>query len=566
MMLFTGFVFLFCGCIVQSKYISKWSILGPFPRAKTEYDADPIEAFGGISTLHPGSKSEKFLSEQGVDGTVGWGEFRASPTNGMVSVSFQNINWNRYISDMGDLAVANFQAWVHGRFKVQHDGIYVISCTNVHNFEVVSSPIDPEANRSVQYMGDIYGAGVNGAVRYFKKGTFAVRFILAAKAQAQFRCDVSPASDGHRLMPQSAKLGVVFDVVNGRMFSNVVSFQIANADTRWHTVEYKAIKAKATARDITVTSDVVREAIAPGQTRALTLNVTLESSRKDKLLSPVDAEVEKCHTFVITAKWTSVPAGHTRSHRNAHVPVTVRCRKARQSFRFTFLDHDGTGAEAAAIAPNAPCVAAGCPVVLTHSGVGATPSSQADAYKHKATTTDAEYTFGFDAAWVLAPERGGAHNWEGQGHLSALASLEALRQLASRFDPTRGAEVGRVVVAGHSRGGHGAALFATHFPGRVPHHARPPCSLPLPRHPRVLAPPFCASPVLPRSSVDLAAVASPCRAVFPYDTMHCSVTMATHSSLALTWGWGCRSHARAGHVVGLVRPRILWRRKPRLYS
>ena len=90
------------------------------------------------------------------------------------------------------------------------------------------------------------------------------------------------------------KLGVVFDVVQGRMFSNVVSFQLTNTDTQWHTVEYRAIASTSTPKDVAVTSDIVRATIAPGQTRSLTINVTLANKTPDQLLSAVDADVDSC--------------------------------------------------------------------------------------------------------------------------------------------------------------------------------------------------------------------------------------------------------------------------------
>ena len=81
------------------------------------------------------------------------------------------------------------------------------------------------------------------------------------------------------------------------------------------------------------------------------------------------------------------------------------------------------------------------------------------------------YLFGFDDAWLLAPERDGAHNWEGQGHLNALQSLVALSRLAQEYSTEhsveRHADTTRVFSAGHSRGGHGASNFAVKYPDRT---------------------------------------------------------------------------------------------------
>lgn len=78
---------------------------------------------------------------------------------------------------------------------------------------------------------------------------------------------------------------------------------------------------------------------------------------------------------------------------------------------------------------------------------------QADAYKMKATAA-LDYAFGFEGLWVLAPQRDGPHNWEDVGLRSATRALEVL---GNHFP----ADLGRVVVHGHSRGGHGAWALAT---------------------------------------------------------------------------------------------------------
>jgi len=103
----------------------------------------------------------------------------------------------------------------------------------------------------------------------------------------------------------------------------------------------------------------------------------------------------------------------------------VRCRHAAQSFLFTFLDKEGSVSSAAAIAPFEAkhCPQAGCGLVLSLSGVGVNPQNQADAHKYMA---DGKWIFGFDKAWLVTPERDGAHNWENYGMGAVWAAIEAL--------------------------------------------------------------------------------------------------------------------------------------------
>jgi predicted peptidase len=64
--------------------------------------------------------------------------------------------------------------------------------------------------------------------------------------------------------------------------------------------------------------------------------------------------------------------------------------------------------------------------------------------------------------------RGGAHNWEGQGFGCVLAAIDALVAAAGVYAAGQySADGDRLLVAGHSRGGHGAWQVATKLPDRV---------------------------------------------------------------------------------------------------
>ncbi|KAK3753331.1 hypothetical protein QZH41_015265 [Actinostola sp. cb2023] len=86
------------------------------------------------------------------------------------------------------------------------------------------------------------------------------------------------------------------------------------------------------------------------------------------------------------------------------------------------------------------------------------PQSQADSYKRM---DDGKWVFGLDNLWVLAPTRHGAHNWEGPGKLTAMKALESLslHTKANSFIESK-ADGKKVVIAGHSMGGHGACTFS----------------------------------------------------------------------------------------------------------
>ena len=48
--------------------------------------------------------------------------------------------------------------------------------------------------------------------------------------------------------------------------------------------------------------------------------------------------------------------------------IKLRCRRLKESFLFTFVDHDGSVQHGAAIAPLQPCLSDSCPVLLTLHG------------------------------------------------------------------------------------------------------------------------------------------------------------------------------------------------------
>ena len=62
---------------------------------------------------------------------------------------------------------------------------------------------------------------------------------------------------------------------------------------------------------------------------------------------------------------------------------------------------------------------------------------------------------------MLAPERPGPHNWEDVGLRTMLAAIDAL----AAAEPA--ADAARLIVHGHSRGGHGAWALATRLADRV---------------------------------------------------------------------------------------------------
>ena len=109
------------------------------------------------------------------------------------------------------------------------------------------------------------------------------------------------------------------------------------------------------------------------------------------------------------------------------------------------------------------------------TGVAKTPSrvlhTRNTASDASNTPSNAVNTPWQDSKWlpheVLAPLGRGTHgmNWQGPGHWSALAALDALSRLAPAWGA--GADAERVLFTGHSNGGYGAWVLAVRRGGRA---------------------------------------------------------------------------------------------------
>jgi len=102
--------------------IPYWDVLGPFPVGKTEYDGDPIEAYGGIYNLSrpsaEGSPSTaQFLSEFATGGYVSWSRFVPNE-EGWVEMAFPDVQWQFLVTSMNSITVLEFQAWAVADFYV----------------------------------------------------------------------------------------------------------------------------------------------------------------------------------------------------------------------------------------------------------------------------------------------------------------------------------------------------------------------------------------------------------------------------------------------------------------
>jgi len=237
--------------------------------------------------------------------------------------------------------------------------------------------------------------------------------------------------------------------------------------------------------------------IAPGQTMQIPLEIY--NTQGDDLIDFIPCRKDQGFQLTLT----------TSKGEQLKYEVPFNCRRFNQSFLISYVDHDGSVAQAAVLFPlshspddinsieqfvrssrrglpvsygsvliskarNSKCyiddniceeIPLGkiYPGILSLHGTGISAYSQADAYKVMPPSMS-EYIFGVKAYWIVAPDRHGAHNWEAIGDLSARSSLHQLQKALKRVPKLPQISLQGNIISGHSMGGHGAWVVAVNNP------------------------------------------------------------------------------------------------------
>ncbi len=358
-----------------TEHVRQWYFIGPFVIGKNEVDGDPVDAYGGIQAIATKrfQKKNKYISELLPNGKITWRFFKQKIKSEIIKMT-PDVNWNDLVNSLGSTAITEWQGWVVGEFALnENNQNVIIQCLGVHTVYIDGTPVT----------GDVYRRNAFWFSVGLSKGIHTIYSRVRAKGMMMFQCTIDIATSSFEILKPS----YMPDLYDGHLFGKYIPLQISNYHTsKWLKNIKVTIESQNNGEPLKIIqADDKNFGIAPGQIRPITLQLTSES----------DIILEQCNDIGFKIKVST-------SEGQVVYPLTLRCRNKRESFLFTFLDHDGSVQHSAAIHPQRGCESGLCPVVLSQHGTTVPPQNQADSYK---TMTNGNFVFGMETAWLLAPTR-----------------------------------------------------------------------------------------------------------------------------------------------------------------
>lgn len=435
---------------------------GPLPIGTR--GGDPLSVLGS-SVFDTLQSIQTFPSETATGGYATWRN--AQPYNesahGVITIPFSD-------------AELPYEAYAIANFTITHEATHphLLKCDR--SALIRRHPIsEPNAadTETIHCSPDVYGDGRAFCPARLRKGTYSILVHMASSAnETSFSCNYffDPADQ-----PDTLLLPLNDTVSPSIVVDNSVKPRVANLagahcsvtvlnmhDTAWATGGTARIVSTPSGLSLSAQSSsddhYPLPRLAPRQVRQLRLDLlALPTLLSDNATIPssVDIAIRVSYSFAQGTTYSTMF--------NLSLPIAVW--RADRSYHFTYIDIDGSIQAAAVLPPHLPCTNAptgddACSVLLsTHgAGVDAIASAWTDSYRTQ------------NQSWVLLPtgRRKFGLNWEGPQMNSANTAVQALAEFLPGVPP-RDVHLWRVrsdfrLQAGHSMGGHGALLLATHFP------------------------------------------------------------------------------------------------------
>lgn len=323
----------------HTAYISEWSFLGPFVIGKTEVDGDPVESYGGIqqAAKFRYKKGVKFYSELLPGGEIQWSQIKQSGADVGVQVK-PAVSWNDLVNSLGSVGITEWQGWLVGELAVNDKDLSVlVQCHGVHTVYVDEKPVTGDVYHRNQYWFSIR----------LDQGLHTIYLKLRTKVHAQVLCRFKSSKSSFEVIPPK----FLPDIWDGWLFSEFLTVPVANYDFSTCLKVSKVMITNLNSKDSEVLNKLdatlyeENTLISPGQIYPIIVNIkTIKTRENNERVIPKCSTSESDWDIEFVLKFTTSQGVVT-------LPIKLRCRTARQSFLFTFIDHDGSVQHAAAIQP-----------------------------------------------------------------------------------------------------------------------------------------------------------------------------------------------------------------------
>jgi pimeloyl-ACP methyl ester carboxylesterase len=280
---------------------------------------------------------------------------------------------------------------------------------------------------------------------YLAAGKTTVRFVMGGWGTSSSQVLLQPirCSKGLYLLPNDA---MTPDAVDGQLAGDYMSVVVANAGEEdvfaesTVTVENEELGLKQTQKG--ESKRVVRG--VPTEFVVDVSHLRLDERLRDRW------DATKLH-LSISSKSDNSSVSHT---------FTFQSRTFTQPYRFTFKDVDNSVHFASIYPPKESCPESGCPVLFTTHGASVEADSPAWTFAYRQKR----------AAYILFPtnRRRFGYDWETSGYVNGLQALayfgRSLPGVPKHKKEFLKVDITRRLYAGHSMGGHGCWVYATHEP------------------------------------------------------------------------------------------------------
>lgn len=314
---------------------------------------------------------KEFYSELVMKGSISWKNIIPSK-EGYIQI-MPNVLWNDLVNTLGSTGVTEWQGLLTGHLWVSSDKKTVqMRCSGVHTLYVNDVPIANDLYHRQQYWFTVP----------VHKGLNHVVIRVRTKVRFDTQCNVRTLGESTLITHPPHFLP---DLLNGHILNGYIPLPV-NYPSQEKSISIGKIKPRIVKQSYgypLIVSIRNQSPIIGGQ--ITTLQLVLQTKYGNRV-------AEDCSNGNL--KLTMKISDQTLN-------LELLCRTLDQSFVFTFIDHDNSIQQAAAIIPLERC--GFCSIILTLHGTTVSPRNHADSYKRGDGKGD--FIFGIENSFILAPSR-----------------------------------------------------------------------------------------------------------------------------------------------------------------